>query len=99
MVGLELCYIPALLPASFSLWVALVLTSSCPLDVRKGSLSTEKVRYTFQSSLWGLRAKSDISTNLTLAQENLKSLKKGSLDLAMASPVRRWERQWPYIPY
>lgn len=34
------------------------------------------MRYPFQSSLWGLRAKSDISTNLTLAQENLKSLKK-----------------------
>lgn len=52
--------------------------TSCLLGVRQKEpfYWQEKVRYTFQSSLWGLRAKAGISKKLPLAQENVKSIKK-----------------------
>lgn len=78
MVGLGLCY--TFLLSSLPHFQACIidLHTSCLLGVRKKEpfYWDEKVRYTFQSSLWGLRAKLDISTNLTLTQENLTSLRK-----------------------
>lgn len=78
MAGLGLCYPFLLSSLPHSPACIIDLHTSYLLGVRKKEpfYRDEKVRYTFQSSLWGLRAKLDISKHLTWTQENLTSLRK-----------------------
>lgn len=78
MVGRGLCCTFLLSSLPHSQANIIDLRTSYLLGVRKKEpfYWDEKVRYTFQSSLGELRGKLDISTNLTLTQDNLTSLRK-----------------------